>query len=81
MWRTTSDWAPGFTTRFYSKNWQFRDTLSWIRGRHNFKFGYEMLKLQFRQVFIGSPGFTFNGSHEAEIQSPISCWELSTTCR
>ncbi|HUS07740.1 MAG TPA: TonB-dependent receptor, partial [Bryobacteraceae bacterium] len=54
--------GSGFTTRFYSKNYQFRDTLSLIRGKHNFKFGYEMLKLNFRQVFIGSPGFSFNGA-------------------
>jgi hypothetical protein len=58
--------GSGFTTRFYSKNWQFRDTLSWIKGRHNFKFGYELLRLQFRQVFIGSPGFTFNGSRSGD---------------
>jgi hypothetical protein len=54
--------GSGFTTRFYSKNYQFRDTVSIIRGKHNFKFGYEMLRLQFRQVFIGSPGFTFSGA-------------------
>ena len=54
--------GSGFTTRFYSKNYQFRDTLSVIRGKHNFKFGYEMLRLNFRQVFIGSPGFSFNGA-------------------
>lgn len=53
--------GSGFTTRFYSHNWQFRDTMNWIRGRHNFKWGYELLRLQFRQVFIGSPGFTFSG--------------------
>src|SRR5712692_3322759 len=24
------------------KNWHFRDSMSWIRGRHTFKWGYEM---------------------------------------
>ena len=52
--------GSGFTTRFYNHNWQFKDSLNWIRGKHNFKFGYEMLRLQFRQVFIGSPGFTLH---------------------
>jgi hypothetical protein len=54
--------GSGFTTRFFSKNYQVRDTVSWIRGKHNFKVGYEMLKLNFRQVFIGSPGFNFTGA-------------------
>jgi outer membrane receptor protein involved in Fe transport len=50
------------TSRFQSRNWQIRDTLSWIRGKHNFKFGYELLNLQFRQAWIGSPNFAFTGS-------------------
>lgn len=58
--------GSGFTTRFFSKNYQFRDTVSWIRGKHNFKFGYEMLRLNFRQVFIGSPGFAFTGSRSGD---------------
>ena len=58
--------GSGFTTRFYSRNWQFRDTLSWIRGKHNFKVGYELLRLNFRQVFIGSPEFAFNGSRSGD---------------
>jgi hypothetical protein len=58
--------GSGFTTRFASRNYQFKDTVSWIRGKHNFKFGYEMLKLQFRQIFIGSPGFTFTGSRSGD---------------
>ena len=40
--------------------------MSWIRGKHSFKFGYEMLKLQFQQVFIGSPGFAFTGSRTGD---------------
>ncbi len=54
--------GSGFTTRFYSSNWQFKDALSWIKGKHSFKFGYEVLRLQFRQVFIGSPSFSFTGA-------------------
>jgi hypothetical protein len=58
--------GSGFTTRFYSHNWQFRDSLDWIRGKHHFKFGYELLRLQFRQVFIGSPNFTFSGARSGD---------------
>jgi hypothetical protein len=58
--------GSGFTTRFYSRNYQFKDTMSWIRGKHSFKFGYELLRLQFRQVFIGSPGFGFTGSRTGD---------------
>jgi hypothetical protein len=58
--------GSGFTTRFFSKNYQFKDSLNWIHGRHTFKFGYELLKLQFRQVFIGSPNFSFNGSRTGD---------------
>lgn len=58
--------GSGFTTRFYSHNWQFRDVMSWMHGRHHFKFGYELLRLQFRQVFIGSPGFSFTGSRTGD---------------
>jgi hypothetical protein len=58
--------GSGFTTRFFNTNWQFRDSISWIKGRHNFKFGYELLYLNFRQVFIGSPGFSFTGSRSGD---------------
>ena len=29
------------------KNWYFRDAMSWIRGKHTFKWGYEMHKVDF----------------------------------
>jgi hypothetical protein len=58
--------GSGFTTKFFNTNWQFRDSLNWIKGRHNFKIGYELLYLNFRQVFIGSPGFSFTGSRSGD---------------
>ena len=58
--------GSGYTTQFLGRNYQFRDTLSWIRGRHNFKFGYEMLRLNFRQIFIGSPNFVFTGARSGD---------------
>ena len=57
--------GSGYTTRFFSHNYQFKDSMNWIRGRHNFKFGFELLKLQFEQIFIGSPGVSFNGTRTA----------------
>jgi hypothetical protein len=58
--------GSGYVTRFWNTNWQFRDTLSWIKGRHHFRFGYEYLHLNFRQAWIGPPGFTFNGSRSGD---------------
>src|SRR3984885_9839210 len=57
--------GSGYTTRFFSHNYQFKDSMNWIKGRHNFKFGFELLKLQFEQIFIGSPNVSFNGTRTA----------------
>lgn len=48
-------------TQFLGLNYQFRDNLSWIKGRHSLKFGFEMLKLNFQQIFIEAPSMTFDG--------------------
>jgi hypothetical protein len=53
--------GTGYTTKFTGTNYQIRDSLNWIKGRHNFKFGVESLMLNFRQIFIGPPGFNFTG--------------------
>lgn len=58
--------GSGYVTRFWSTNWQFKDSLSWIKGKHNFKFGYELLHLDFRQAWIGPPGFNFTGSRSGD---------------
>lgn len=60
------DLGSGFTTRFFSHNYQYKDTLDWMKGRHNFKFGFELLHLQFEQIFIGSPGVSFNGTRSGD---------------
>jgi carboxypeptidase family protein len=54
--------SSGVPVSFLSTDYQFKDNLNWIKGRHNFKFGYEILRLSFRQTFLGPPGFDFNGS-------------------
>ena len=42
-------------------SYQIADNLSWMKGRHNFKFGFETLKLHFYQAFIYPPSFSFDG--------------------
>ena len=54
--------GAGYPTKFLGTNYQIRDSLSWIKGKHNLKFGYELLHLSFQQIWIGSPGFYFSGA-------------------
>jgi outer membrane receptor protein involved in Fe transport len=58
--------GSGYTTRFFSHNYQYKDTVDWMKGRHNFKFGFELLHLQFEQIFIGSPTASFNGTRSGD---------------
>jgi hypothetical protein len=51
---------------FKNNNEQFRDTLTWIKGRHEFKIGGEVLRLHFLQRFIGGVGFNFTGSRSGD---------------
>ena len=54
--------GTGTPTFFWSQNFQAKEGLSWTHGRHQMKFGYELLHLQFRQQFLGAPSFTFSGT-------------------
>jgi Carboxypeptidase regulatory-like domain len=56
------DLGAGFTTHLIANNYQFRDVLTWMKGRHNFKFGGEFERHHTRLIFIGPPGFDFSGS-------------------
>ena len=60
------DLGSGFTTKFINNNFQFRDHLNMVRGKHNFKYGGELLRLHFIQRFIGSPGFNFTGRRSGD---------------
>lgn len=60
------DLGSGFTTKLTDNNYQFRDALTWMRGRHTFKFGGEFARHHTRDIFIGSPGFTFDGSRSGK---------------
>lgn len=58
--------GSGYLTKFQNTNYQFRDAMNLIKGRHNFKFGGEVLHLHFDQKFIGSPTFAFTGSRTGD---------------
>lgn len=47
---------------FRNHNWQFRDAVTWTKGRHNVKFGGEWLTLAFDQIWLGPGSVTFSGS-------------------
>mgnify|MGYP002153789003 CR=1 FL=1 len=55
-----------WNARFVSNNWQFRDALSWMHGRHQFKFGGEFMDLQFLQDWIGPTEFSFWGGRSGD---------------
>ena len=58
--------GSGFNTRFLNNNYQIRDALDWMKGKHEFKLGGEFMRMHFIQRFIGSPGFSFNGSETGD---------------
>ena len=70
--------ASGFTlgsgtpTQFLGTNYQISDSLTWIKGRHSLKFGFESLFLNFRQLFIGAPNFTFSGVQTGDATADFS---------
>ena len=43
---------------FTNNNFQLHDAVTWVRGRHNFKFGGEWLHMHFRQIFLSPPTMT-----------------------
>ena len=47
---------------FTNNNFQLHDAATWVRGRHNFKFGGEWLHMHFRQIFLSPPTMHFNAT-------------------
>ncbi len=47
---------------FTNNNWQFHNATTWMKGRHNVKFGGEWLHMHFRQIFLSPPTINFNGT-------------------
>src|SRR6185437_13774720 len=63
---------------FFNNNYQVRDTVSWIKGKHEIKFGGEALWLHFVQRFIGPPGFTFSGQRSGNSVADLLLGAYST---
>ncbi len=53
--------GSGGPVKFISTVYQVQDHVSWIRGRHTWRFGFEHLDVGFFQSFLGPPNFAFNG--------------------
>jgi hypothetical protein len=72
----TVNWLPWNNT---ANDYQIRDDLSWVRGAHQFKFGFGWALYKKSQDYFAETqgGFTFNGS----ATSPTGCAGSSTvTC-
>ncbi len=52
--------------KYISNNYDLNDTLSWVKGRHTFKFGFQALQLSWFQTFLSPPAFTFNGTRTGD---------------
>jgi hypothetical protein len=53
-------------TTFSGLSYQIRDNLTWLKGRHSVKLGFESLLLNFHQIFIEAPTMTFDGSRSGD---------------
>ena len=56
----------GGPVKFISNNYDINETLSWTKGRHTMKFGFQYLDLGFFQSFLGPAAFTFNGTRTGD---------------
>ncbi|MGH9327213.1 MAG: carboxypeptidase regulatory-like domain-containing protein [Terriglobia bacterium] len=65
----TTDGAFEFN-QLISNDYQFRDSLTWIYGRHTFNFGGDdLFPLSYNNFAFAQPTFTFNGSRSG---NPLS---------
>jgi hypothetical protein len=69
----------GSVTEFSGINWQLADNLSWTKGRHNMKFGYEILKLHFYQAYIYPPSISFSGVRSGDPNADLLLGAYDTT--
>jgi hypothetical protein len=52
--------------KYVSNNYDLNDGVSWIKGRHTIKFGFQALQLSWFQTFLSPPLFTFNGTRTGD---------------
>jgi hypothetical protein len=56
-------------TEYIGNSYEFRDAMTWMKGRHTLQFGGEVLPMHFLQRFLPPPSFSFSGSRSG---SPFS---------
>jgi len=69
----------GAIVQFSGVNWQVGDDLSWIKGRHSMKFGFETLKLHFYQAYIYPPSISFSGVRSGDPNADLLLGAYDTT--
>lgn len=69
----------GSVTQFSGINWQLADSLSWTRGTHSMKFGFEILKLHFYQAYIYPPNISFSGVRSGDPNADLLLGAYDTT--
>jgi outer membrane receptor protein involved in Fe transport len=69
--------------QFTVNNFQYTDTLSWVKGPHLFKFGFDALRTQFFQPFFNNNRgtYNFNGKWTNDAFADFLIGELNQTTR
>lgn len=52
--------------KFASNNYDINEGLTWIKGKHTMKFGFQYLDLAFFQTWAPKPSFSFNGTRTGD---------------
>jgi hypothetical protein len=71
--------GSGNPTQFSGLNYQVSDNLSWTKGRHTMKVGFEMLKLHFYQSYISAPNISFSGIRSGDPVADFMLGAYDTT--
>ena len=79
MWATTFTLGGGSVTIFSGINWQLADNLTWMKGLHSMKFGFETLKLHFYQAYIFPPSISFSGVRSGDPNADLLLGAYDTT--
>lgn len=66
-----------------TRNWQVADSLTWIKGRHQIKAGFDVYRRKFKLITAaGDPGnFAFDGSATGNAAADFLLGELATASR
>ncbi len=71
------DWIEGGT------NWQIGNSLNWIKGRHNFKFGADLIRREWhlQTAFMDPGAFNFDGSATGNAAADFLLGSLTSVSR